>query len=187
MSKKIYDAIEDYDEIKELLNYAERFDMHYKLLLRRYERFKQVNDPMNMDIDVITYLDMIVVQIRAMCIESPNRTKNYTIQNLARKFEENEIADRLDAMLDQDMFSYMPGVSIRKALKLLADKFICHYDEIPTLEDLEWAERIEKRLRSPYEEHNLDEIMGVVQECIGDGLRLKLVKNETDDNIEESC
>ena len=76
------------DELMSLAEYIEHFNIHYRLLLRRYARFKEIDDVFNTDIDVITYLDMIVVQLRAMCIESPRLKKNYTAQILLRKVGE---------------------------------------------------------------------------------------------------
>ncbi len=89
------------DELMSLAEFIEHFNVHYKLLLRRYRRFKEIDDVFNTDIDVITYLDMIVVQLRAMCIESPCLKKNYTAQTLLRKVGKDELADKIDAMLEE--------------------------------------------------------------------------------------
>jgi len=70
-------------ETKDFLQYIKHFNIHYNLLLRRYQRFIEIDDIYNTDIDIITYLDMIVVQLRAICLESQNRTNNYTVQNLS--------------------------------------------------------------------------------------------------------
>ena len=72
-------TLEEYLEIQPFIKH---FCMHFDLLMRRYERFKEINDPHNTDIDVITYLDMIIVQLRAMCIESSNLKNNYTVRDL---------------------------------------------------------------------------------------------------------
>ncbi len=61
-----------------LIIYVKHFNMYYSLLLERYRRFKEINSNDNTDIDVITYLDMIVVQIRAICIENPIYKNYYT-------------------------------------------------------------------------------------------------------------
>ena len=44
------------DELMSLAEFIEHFNVHYKLLLRRYKRFKEIDDVFNTDIDVITYL-----------------------------------------------------------------------------------------------------------------------------------
>ena len=115
------------DNLTALAEYIDHFNVHYRLLLRRYKRFQEIDDIYNTDIDVITYLDMIVVQLRAMCIESPHLKSNYTAQILLRKLGESELADRLDKMLEEP-FIEVTDFTIRKALKTLADCFICHYD-----------------------------------------------------------
>lgn len=67
--------------------YIHHFNVHYNILLRRYQRFVEIDEPLNNDIDISTYFDMIIVQLRAMCIESPKLKNNYTAQILLRKIE----------------------------------------------------------------------------------------------------
>lgn len=159
------------DNLMELNEFIKNFNIHYKLLLRRYERFKEINDIHNRDIDVITYLDIIVVQLRAMCIESKNYKKNYTAQILLRKTGRNEAADRLDLLLEE-VFIPSTDFTIRIAIKTLADGFICHYDNFdgPQKDKLSLAEIIEKKLRNPYDEKNLDYIMNTLISCIGSSI-----------------
>ena len=119
---------------------------------------------------------MIVVQLRAVCIENPRHKKNYTAQILLRKVGEDALAKKLDEMLDK---AFIPGAtdfSIRKALKTLADGFVCHYDNYDGVDKDAWAMAgiIEKKLRNPYDEHNLDYIMKILIECIGKGLTIRL-------------
>ena len=163
------------DELMSLAEYIEHFNIHYRLLLRRYARFKEIDDVFNTDIDVITYLDMIVVQLRAMCIESQRLKKNYTAQILLRKVGEGELAERIDTMLEEP-FIPESDFTIRKALKTLADGFICHYDNFDGIDVDGWsfAEIIEKRLRNPYDMPNLDYIMKNIIDCLGEGLTIKI-------------
>lgn len=163
------------DEMVALSEFIEHFNVHYALLLRRYKRFKEIDDIANTDIDVITYLDLIIVQLRAMCIESGNLKKNYTAQILLRKLNEPIPAEKLDKMLDEEFLTGCSGFSIRKAIKLLADGFICHYDNFDGVNRDAWAMAsiIEKQLRNPYNNRNLDHIMSTLIDCIGDGLKIK--------------
>ena len=162
-------------ELMSLAEYIEHFNIHYRLLLRRYARFKEIDDVFNTDIDVITYLDMIVVQLRAMCIESPRLKKNYTAQILLRKVGEGELAERIDTMLEEP-FIPESDFTIRKAFKTLADGFICHYDNFDGIDVDGWsfAEIIEKRLRNPYDMPNLDYIMKNIIDCLGEDLTIKI-------------
>lgn len=168
-------------DIKELLLYIDHFNIHYRLLLKRYARFLEIDDVHNTDIDVITYLDIIVVQIRAMCIENPRLKKNYTAQNLLRLMKRSDLADKIDEMLAEKFFSYMDGYDVRKAIKIMADNYICHYDSFD-IEDLARVELIEKQLRNPYEKHNLKYIMKTIIDCIGEGLSLDTFKKAIEDN-----
>ena len=97
----VSDELENFEEVQSLLEYIDHFNVHFTLLLRRYKRFREIDDIHNTDIDVITYLDMIVVQLRAMIIESPYYKKNYTAQILLRKIGEDELANRIDSMLEE--------------------------------------------------------------------------------------
>ncbi len=165
----------DKNEVILLIDYIENFNIHYDLLLRRYERFKEINYLGNSDIDVITYFDMVVVQLRAMCIESEWYKKNYTAQILLRKIGEGELAEKLDSVLDEEFFQWTSGFTIRKGLKELADQFICHYDNFDGKNKDGWAMAsiIEKELKNPYAGKNLDYIMNKIVECIGTGLSLE--------------
>lgn len=177
MKEKCEVELKNTDELMDCMEYIKHFNIHYKLLIRRYNRFKEINDIHNMDIDVITYLDIIVVQLRAICIESPQLKKNYTIQNLLRKIGKDNLATQIDQMLEEP-FIDGTDFSIKKAIKTLADGFICHYDNFDSPQDDGWvfAEIIEKELRNPYAVHNLDYIIQKLIDCIGEGLTIKLVK-----------
>ena len=163
------------DGLIAISEFVKHFNIHYSLLLRRYKRFREINEDQSADIDIITYLDIIVVQLRAMCIESVSLKKNYTAQVLLRKVGEDAIADRIDNMLDEP-FIMGTDFSIRKAIKTLADGFICHYDNFDGTNNDTWALAaiIEKQLRSPYDKCNLDYIMKEIINSIGQGLTLKL-------------
>lgn len=162
------------EEVAALGEYIHHFNVYYNILLRRYQRFVEVDEPLNNDIDISTYFDMIIVQLRAMCIESPKLKNNYTAQILLRKIGEHELADRIDTMLDQP-FIAGSDMTVRKAIKILADGFICHYDNFdgPASETWGMALVIEKRLRNPYDKINIKYIMEVLMECIGEGLTLE--------------
>ena len=44
------------DNLTALAEYIDHFNVHYRLLLRRYKRFQEIDNIYNTDIDVITYL-----------------------------------------------------------------------------------------------------------------------------------
>lgn len=93
------------NEILELFEYIEHFNIHFRLLLRRYKRFKEIYSFSNAtNIDVITYIDMIIVQLRAMCIENERYKNNYTAQILLRKIGEDALANNIDKMLSEEFY-----------------------------------------------------------------------------------
>ncbi|MGI5849925.1 MAG: hypothetical protein ACOX8Q_07655 [Christensenellales bacterium] len=176
MSDKELSEEKDMDELFLLAQYIDNFNIHFSLLLRRYKRFREINIVGNKDIDVITYLDIIIVQLRAICVENERYKNNYSAQVLLRKVGENALADRIENMLSQEFLEGCEDFPIRKAIKTLADDFICHYDNFDgeKLHDLSLAEIIEKQLRSPYDKINLDYIMKELINCIGEGLSVKM-------------
>ena len=167
---------EEFIEQHKLMEYITNFNIHFKLLLKRYKRFKEINKIGNDDIDVTTYLDMIVVQLRAMCIENKRYKNNYTAQNLLCKLGEEELAQDIDNMLDKKFYHGSTKVNIRDALKILADKFICHYDNFDGEKQhmLSLADVLMSRLSNPHEDVNLDYIMKVLVNCIGEGLTIEI-------------
>ncbi len=167
---------EEYIEQIKLVEYIENFNIHFALLLRRYRRFREINRIDNKDIDVITFFDMIIVQLRAMCIENERYKSNYTAQILLRKVGEGTLADKIDNMLSQEFLVGCTDFTVKTAIKTLADEFICHYDNFDgeKLHALSLAQIIEKQLKNPYDKTNLDYIMKVLIDCIGEGLTIKM-------------
>jgi hypothetical protein len=115
---------------------------------------------------------MIVVQLRAMCIENERYRDNYTAQILLRKIGQETLAQKIDDMLCEDFYDGSIKVDIKTALKILADNFICHYDNFDgdDLHKLSLADIFMNRLRNPHENMNLDYIMQTLVECIGEGI-----------------
>ncbi len=162
---------DDITKVVELNRFLKSFSIHYQILLDRYAKYKELDKLDNDNLDVGTYFDIIIVQLRALCLENSSNKNNYTIQTLFRKFNKPEYADRIDAMLDQEFLpaskkaDNMP-FTVRDALKTLADKFICHYDNFEKKRD-EWAFGlvIEKKLMDNYWEPNLETIMDEIIDC----------------------
>lgn len=158
-------------EIVDYAQFVAHFNIHYKLLVERYNYLVAV-DKTNMNLDISTYQDMIVVQIRAMFIESTNLQNNYTGQNLLRMLGEPELAEKIDTFLDSPFSEIYADLSIRKALKIMADKFICHNDNFDGEKVDLWGlqQSIESQLRNPYIKPNLFSIMNTLISIIGQGL-----------------
>lgn len=166
-----------------LLEYIKNFKMHYKLLLRRYRRYKEIYRIDNTDIDQITYFDMIIVQLRAMCIESPGLKDNFTAQNLLHRLCRDDLSNKIDAMLDESLIGD-GDFTIRKSLKTVADKLVCHYDYFDIRDGLlSICETIEGNLQNPYVNENLDHIMDVLMSCVKEGIGLGLDDIGTEEDI----
>lgn len=104
--------------LEQLSLFIKNFNMHYSLLLRRYKRFKEIDDPMNTDIDVMTYLDMILVQLRSFCLEHEKYHNNYTAQNLLHRLGRDDLADAINSMLEEQFFDYRNNCTVREAINM---------------------------------------------------------------------
>lgn len=82
-------------------------------------------------VEWMTYFEMIIVQLRALCCERKKCLKNFTIQGLLYRIGESEDANALDRFLDETVVGELKNerLSLRNAIKLIADKFVCHYDD----------------------------------------------------------
>ena len=165
-------------DIYDFAVYIKNFNIHYSLLMRRYSRFKEINVIGGNDTDAITYFDMIIVQLRALCIENYRYKNNYTVQVLLRKMGEDEIAQKIDDLLNKDFFRDSSDISIKTAIKILADNFICHYDNFDdNISKLSLADIMMNQLKNPYKGYqtvDLEYIMSAINECIGDGLQMRI-------------
>lgn len=99
--------------------------------------------------------DATLVIFRAMFLEK--REDNYTFQNYYRKTGRNEIADKIDAFLETPFMECM-NVSIRQVLKFIADKFVCHLDNVDNT-DIGQCNAWMSELRNPYFKNNFRHIM----------------------------
>lgn len=170
------------DNLLELMLYQDKFMKNFYLLLRRYKRFKEVDKQGNRDIDVVTYFDIIMVQIRALLIENPVYKKNYTAQIFLKNFKRQELSKKIDDMLETQFFEEEMFIiktknggkekiplTIKEVIKILTDKFICHYDSLEgnCICDLADADFYMNRFRDPWFKNNLDYIMDIIISCVG--------------------
>lgn len=89
---------------------------------------------------------------------------------------EDEIAQKIDNLLNQDFFRDSSDISIKTAIKILADNFICHYDNFDDkISKLSLADIMMNQLKNPYKGYqtvDLDYIMSSINDCLGDGLQM---------------
>lgn len=165
-------------EFLELEDFIRHFEIHWRLFLKRYIRYKELEASATEDnFDYSTYFDMLIVQVRAMCIESANLKNNYTIQNLMRKIAKDELAKCIDDELEKPLLEILIDkntgnpMTLKRAIKILADGFICHYDNFDGGKDIErgLAIAIESNLKNPFNDVNLHSLVKVLIECINKG------------------
>ena len=95
--------------------------------------------------------DAFIALFRGLFLERDK--KCYTVQHYFTALGRDDIAQKVDAFLDSPFNEYS-SETIRKALKFLADKFVCHLDPISS-EDLGLANAYMAALKNPYVKVNL--------------------------------
>ena len=105
--------------------------------------------------EYLLVFDSAIVLFRAMFLESGK--KNYTFQNNYRLNGRQDVADAIDAYLDSG-FDDWSGLTIRKVLKTIADKYVCHIDSVDHTE-LAFANALMSRLSNDVEPNNFQNIV----------------------------
>ena len=143
--------------------FAEQIVFNLEQLNYRYKRLSQINttNKENQN-EYLMLFDSFLALFRALFLEK--ETKQYTIQNYYREIGEENIANEIDSFLDRKTFSWSDK-SIRKVLKFIADKFVCHIDPIDR-DDLAYANFCMSHLGNPYFDNNLNDIMHTIFEII---------------------
>ena len=104
------------------------------LLAERSARLRKLEqDPLTW----ITFFEAIVVQLRALVCENKNHAeKNYTVQGVLSRLGCKELRESFESFLDTNIGCDSLGheYNYREAIKRLADKFICHYDNYDVTE-----------------------------------------------------
>lgn len=104
------------------------------LLAERCRRLHQLEeDPLSW----ITYLEAVIVQLRALaCERGDSVKKNFTIQGALIRLGCVDLKERFDQFLDSNIKGGGTGCTYtyRKAIKTIADKFICHHDNYDNAE-----------------------------------------------------
>lgn len=111
--------------------FAQNFEMSVWRLTEKYSRYKELqkHDDSPRNIDLFTYRDSILVDVAAICTESEKR-ENYTIKVYLRRQKHIDLYKPIEAILKREICvdCDKSEITISKAIKILRDKFICHFD-----------------------------------------------------------
>ncbi|HQQ51317.1 MAG TPA: hypothetical protein PLZ29_08980, partial [Spirochaetota bacterium] len=124
------------EEITAHAEFYESFNFNLSLLMKRYLKFKNISPyDKNTEVEWFTYFDCLITQFRAMFIENEQNKNNYTYQNFLNLYGKHEVVSAINTYLNEpfineDFFDFNGEIlTIRNAIKFVADKFICHYDK----------------------------------------------------------
>lgn len=119
------------DDLIEIKSEDEQFNMYfdnyYILLVSRTKRMQELTEC----IDIKSYLDIILISLRALMIESGRHTYNYTLQNYLIRNGRPDLVQRVTEYLDTRINSLY---TLREILKISTDKFLAHYDSLQVSE-----------------------------------------------------
>ena len=163
------------------IEYSNHFNEYYQLLLDRYERFCELRESEEWSLDLDTYFEMIIVQLRALLLERGSNvvTGNYTIKNILSLSEDTEAWNVVEKTLNEVMISgngIKQDCLLRDAIKIIADKSICHYDNFYREGSHSWEliQLLKKMLMDKTEKVNLDILMKCIISILRDGVELSL-------------
>ena len=160
MGQKKIDTMEE-ETFKSLYQgpFAEQIAFNIEQLNYRYNRLSEIDvTNKNNQKEYLMLFDSFIALFRALFLEKGK--KQYSVQNYYREKGDDEIARKIDAFLDEKMFSWK-NESIRSVLKFIADKFVCHIDPIEYI-DLGNANFYMSQLANPYVDNNLKHIMDTI-------------------------
>lgn len=150
--------------------FAEQVAFNLEQLEYRYNKLVEIDtlDKGNQCLYLMTF-DSFIVLFRAMFLEPGN--KQYTLQNYFRLRGQNNVAEKIDIYLDSYFYDW-DIISIKKVLKFIADKFVCHMDPISST-DLGLANAYMAALGNPYVKNNIRNIMKQLFDIIREGIETK--------------
>lgn len=147
--------------------FADQFAFNMQMYEYRLKRVLSMDTTIKENqMEFLMAFDAFIALFRSLFLES---FKNcYTVQNYFTALGRDDIAVRIDAFLDGPFNDYS-NETIRRALKFLADKFVCHLHPI-TPEDLGLANAYMSALKNPYVKVNLQYITNELDKIINESL-----------------
>lgn len=145
--------------------FGEQFAFNMQMYEYRLNRVLSIDTRIKENqMEYLMAFDSFLALFRGLFLE---RSKGcYTVQNYYRALRRDDIAKNIDDFLDGP-FNDFSDETIRRALKFLADKFVCHLDPI-TSEDLGLANAYMSALKNPYNKVNLQYICSELDAIMND-------------------
>ncbi len=148
--------------MKQDFNY-QQFDFNISMFLYRIERLLDIDirDEKNKQ-EYQMIFDATMVLFRSLLLDSSKKV--CSIQNFYRKINLEDYADRIDQLLDSPFVNWRTD-SIRKTIKFISDKFICHQDNV-TPADISWCNTAMSFLVNPAFDNNFQSIINKLYSII---------------------
>ena len=97
------------------------------------EKLQQESSEVVCPLDWFIYRESIITQVAGMCVASnKDNKKNYTIQAFLYRQGEEDCCSAVENILEQSLCvdCNRNSINVRTALKIVRDKFICHFDNL---------------------------------------------------------
>ena len=150
--------------------FADQFAFNMQMYEYRLKRVLSIDTTIKENqMEYLMAFDAFLALFRGLFLE--NFKGCYTVQNYFTALGRNDIAAKIDAFLDGPFNEYSDE-TIRRALKFLADKFVCHLDPISS-EDIGLANAYMSALKNPFIKVNLQYICGELDAIMKESLNGK--------------
>lgn len=115
----------------EKAKFKRAFLNYFRLILQRYTHYEELVENRKSQDEICAYSDLLVVHLRALLIENPKYKKNYTLQNFLHKMGRDDLVNDLNNFLSHPIYDEW-DLSLKTFIKIQADEFICHHDNVET-------------------------------------------------------
>lgn len=152
------------------------FETHFNEFVSRFDRYMEIlkfywsHRDNEVYKDLTAYVDLLLVHIRAMCIENERYGDNYTAQNFLESIGRKDLAENINNVLSKGFWANQDdgSLSVRESIKICSDKYICHHDSI-NINDHTEIETTFARLNDPMFKHNMEYICTQIIKNISSG------------------
>lgn len=138
------------------------------LLKYRLDKLSKIDvSDKNNKFEFFTYFDALIVQIRAMFLEK--ESKNFTFQSFLNTINRSDLVEKVETFFEEpfdgmDLQNRNDGLeyrSIKKVIKFITDKFVCHNDAT-SLIDQGNQNYFVSALTNPYNKRYLPKLFGEI-------------------------
>lgn len=158
--------------------FSEQVEFNLQMLQYRLDELKAIDTTKAENHQkYLMVFDSFIVLFRALLLEKGQ--SQYTIQHYFKELRNNSIDEKVNRFLDQPFYDGVyEDLSIRKCLKFIADKFVCHIDPVSSM-DVGMANSMMSWLSNPFFYNNIINISTKLFEIINEDGKSYIMQSNT--------